>query len=88
MVEVNIKKEMLSETTRNGSHLHDNIVVRGARQHNLKNIDVKIPRGKLVVITGVSGSGKSSWLLIQFLPKGKGAMLSHCRLMPDSFLAS
>ena len=36
------------------------IVVRGARQHNLKNIDVKIHRDKLVVITGISGSGKSS----------------------------
>ncbi|MBI2957908.1 MAG: excinuclease ABC subunit UvrA [Chloroflexi bacterium] len=36
------------------------IVVRGAREHNLKNIDVTIPRDKLVVITGVSGSGKSS----------------------------
>ena len=39
---------------------HDRIVVRGAREHNLKNIDVEIPRDKLVVITGVSGSGKSS----------------------------
>jgi excinuclease ABC subunit A len=39
---------------------HDSIVVRGAREHNLKNIDVTIPRDKLVVITGVSGSGKSS----------------------------
>ncbi len=37
-----------------------NILVRGARQHNLKNIDVDIPRNNLVVITGVSGSGKSS----------------------------
>ena len=37
-----------------------NIVIKGARVHNLKNIDVEIPRGKLVVITGVSGSGKSS----------------------------
>ena len=36
------------------------IVVKGARQHNLKNIDVSIPRDKLVVITGLSGSGKSS----------------------------
>ena len=39
---------------------HDRIVVRGAREHNLKNIDVEIPRDKLVVVTGVSGSGKSS----------------------------
>ena len=37
-----------------------NIVVKGAREHNLKNVDVTIPRNKLVVITGVSGSGKSS----------------------------
>ena len=38
----------------------DHIAVRGAREHNLKNIDVEIPRDKLVVITGLSGSGKSS----------------------------
>ncbi|MBM3934499.1 MAG: excinuclease ABC subunit UvrA [SAR202 cluster bacterium] len=38
----------------------ENIVVRGAREHNLKNVNVVIPRDKLVVITGVSGSGKSS----------------------------
>ena len=36
------------------------IVIKGARTHNLKNIDVEIPRGKFVVISGVSGSGKSS----------------------------
>lgn len=40
--------------------MHDEIVVKGAREHNLKNIDVVIPREKLVVITGLSGSGKSS----------------------------
>ncbi len=39
---------------------HDWIAVRGARVHNLRNIDVDLPRGKLVVITGLSGSGKSS----------------------------
>ncbi len=39
---------------------HDAIVVKGARAHNLKNIDVVIPRDKLVVLTGLSGSGKSS----------------------------
>ena len=40
--------------------MSDNIIVKGAREHNLKNINVSIPRGKLVVITGLSGSGKSS----------------------------
>ncbi len=40
--------------------MHEEIVVKGAREHNLKNIDVTIPREKLVVITGLSGSGKSS----------------------------
>jgi len=40
--------------------MRDKIVIKGARVHNLKNIDVEIPRNKLVVITGLSGSGKSS----------------------------
>ncbi len=40
--------------------MHDKIVIKGAREHNLKNIDLTIPRDKLVVITGLSGSGKSS----------------------------
>ena len=38
----------------------DKIIIQGARQHNLKNIDVELPRNKLVVITGLSGSGKST----------------------------
>jgi len=38
----------------------DKIVVKGARQHNLKNVSFEIPKNKLVVFTGVSGSGKSS----------------------------
>ncbi|NJO84714.1 MAG: excinuclease ABC subunit UvrA, partial [Blastochloris sp.] len=38
----------------------DKIIIKGAREHNLKNVDVEIPRDKLVVLTGVSGSGKSS----------------------------
>src|SRR3979409_224497 len=39
---------------------NDRIVIRGAREHNLKSIDVEIPRDQLVVLTGLSGSGKSS----------------------------
>src|SRR3982074_1254584 len=38
----------------------DALIVRGAREHNLRNVDVTIPRDRLVVITGLSGSGKSS----------------------------
>ena len=39
---------------------NDKIVIKGAREHNLKNIDLDIPRNELVVLTGLSGSGKSS----------------------------
>src|SRR5260221_798057 len=38
----------------------DKITIKGAREHNLKNIDLEIPKNKLVVLTGISGSGKSS----------------------------
>src|SRR4030043_363170 len=40
--------------------MRDTISVKGAREHNLKNIDVELPRNKFIVITGLSGSGKSS----------------------------
>ena len=40
--------------------MNDKIVIKGARENNLKNIDIEIPKNKLVVVTGVSGSGKSS----------------------------
>jgi len=42
------------------NNMKDEIKIRGARQHNLKNVDLEIPKNKLVVLTGVSGSGKSS----------------------------
>ena len=40
--------------------MNDTLVIRGARMHNLKNVSLRIPRDKLVVMTGLSGSGKSS----------------------------
>ena len=47
-------------TPTNGTHEQEFIEVFGAKEHNLKNIDISIPKNKLVVITGISGSGKSS----------------------------
>ena len=40
--------------------INNKIIIKGAKEHNLKNINIEIPRDKLVVITGLSGSGKSS----------------------------
>ena len=51
---------MEAHTEKIGDVLLKQITVHGARQHNLKNIDVAIPRNTLTVITGLSGSGKSS----------------------------
>lgn len=60
-----IKQQVEAQRKQDGRAAYDttdegNILVKGARVNNLKNIDVEIPRGKLVVITGLSGSGKSS----------------------------
>ena len=55
-----VRGDTLSEWKKNGFAKDGWIEIRGARTHNLKNIDVSIPRGKFVVISGVSGSGKSS----------------------------
>src|SRR5579885_44707 len=49
----------------------DAIIIRGARVHNLKNINVDIPRNKLVVVTGVSGSGKSSLTIDTLFAEGQ-----------------
>ena len=53
-------KSINKKAKSNGQYDHDHIEVIGARVHNLKGVDVKIPRNKFVVITGISGSGKSS----------------------------
>ena len=53
----------------------NSIKIRGARQHNLKNIDLSLPRNKFIVFTGVSGVVRVLWLLILFLLKVKEDML-------------
>lgn len=56
--------------------LEDAILIRGARQHNLKNVDVEIPRNKFTVITGVSGSGKSSLAFDTLYAEGRRRYVS------------
>ncbi len=58
--EINIKQFSFDKQCVENNLDHNNIIIKGAKQNNLKNIDVKIPYGKITVVTGVSGSGKSS----------------------------
>ena len=62
----------------------DKIIVKGAREHNLKNIDVELPRNKMIVITGPSGSGKSSLAFDTIYAEGRGGTSSPSRPMPGS----
>ncbi len=62
------------------------IHVKGARQHNLKNIDVKIPRDQLVIVTGVSGSGKSSLAMDTIYAEGQRRYLESLSTYARQFL--
>ena len=62
------------------------IVIQGARVHNLKNIDVEIPRDRLVVVTGVSGSGKSSLAFDTLYAEGQRRYLESLSADARQFL--
>ena len=70
----------------NGGSLEDVIRVRGARQHNLKNVDVTIPRNQLVVFTGVSGSGKSSLAFDTIFAEGQRRYVESLSAYARQFL--
>ncbi len=67
---------------------HDNIEVIGAREHNLKNISVKFPRNKLVVITGISGSGKSSLAFDTIYAEGQRRYMESFSAYARSFMGN
>ena len=60
------------------------IRIRGARTHNLKNVSLDLPRHKLVVVTGLSGSGKSSLAFDTLYAEASAAMSRACRPTPGS----
>jgi len=65
----------------------DEILIRGAKEHNLKNIDVRLPRFKLVVITGVSGSGKSSLAFDTLYAEGQRRYVESLSAYARQFIA-
>ncbi len=70
------------------SHFNESIEVKGARVHNLKNIDITIPREKLVVITGLSGSGKSSLAFDTIYAEGQRRYIETFSAYARQFLGS
>src|ERR671916_3163932 len=64
----------------------DKIVIRGAREHNLKNIDVEMPRDRLIVITGLSGSGKSSFAFDTIFAEGQRRYVESLSAYARQFL--
>ncbi|MCT0218791.1 excinuclease ABC subunit UvrA [Synechococcus sp. CS-1329] len=73
-------------TLLNGGSLEDVIRVRGARQHNLRNVDLTLPRNRLVVFTGVSGSGKSSLAFDTIFAEGQRRYVESLSAYARQFL--
>jgi len=80
-----MKKE--KEKKNNGVNPHDWIEVRGARTHNLKNITVKMPRNKMVAVTGLSGSGKSSLVFDTIFAEGQRKYIESLSAYARQFIS-
>ncbi|MFT6879986.1 MAG: excinuclease ABC subunit A, partial [Arcticibacterium sp.] len=78
-----LAKQALSDIELTG---HDKIEVFGAREHNLKNIDVIIPRNRLVTVTGISGSGKSSLAFDTIYAEGQRRYMESFSAYARSFI--
>ncbi|HEY5370434.1 MAG TPA: excinuclease ABC subunit UvrA [Hanamia sp.] len=76
-----------TKTTAASTKPSQDIFIKGARVHNLKNIDVKIPRNKLIVVTGVSGSGKSSLTIDTLFAEGQRRYAESMSAYARQFMA-
>ena len=65
--------------------MEDKLIIRGARENNLKNINIDIPKNKLVIMTGLSGSGKTSLAFDTIYAEGQRRYVESQVLMQDSF---
>ena len=68
--------------------MHDKIIVKGARTHNLKNVTVEMPRNKMVVFTGLSGSGKSSLAFDTIFAEGQRRYVESLSAYARQFLGN
>ena len=66
--------------------MRDKIIIKGAREHNLKNINLEIPRDKMVVFTGLSGSGKSSLAFDTIFAEGQRRYIESLSAYARQFL--
>ncbi len=84
---MNTNKTSASGKTTTAKDSTNNIFIKGARVHNLKNIDVAIPRDKLIVVTGVSGSGKSSLTIDTLFAEGQRRYAESMSAYARQFMA-
>ena len=66
--------------------MNDEIIIRGAKQHNLKNIDINLPKNKLIVMSGLSGSGKSSLAFDTIFAEGQRRYVESLSAYARQFL--
>src|SRR3989344_5716798 len=75
-----------SRSGNNGVDMQEKIVIKGAREHNLKNISLELPRNKMIVFTGLSGSGKSSLAFDTIFAEGQRRYVESLSAYARQFL--